>query len=74
MLAHCFICQKCLKGFYTNKLIAFTLPYLSQRAMLGFQYDPKLKKQLENVEKVGVIFMYVSKAFDTINHSLLLQN
>ena len=48
------------------------LPYLSQRAMLGFQYDPKLKKQLENIEKGGVIFMYVSKAFDTINHSLLL--
>ena len=31
-----------------------------------------LKKHLENEEKVGVIFMDLSKAFDMINHSLLL--
>ena len=30
------------------------------------------KKQLENGEKVEIIFMDFSKAFDTINHSLLL--
>ena len=30
------------------------------------------KKQLDNGEKVGVIFMDLSKVFDTINHSLLL--
>ena len=30
------------------------------------------KKQLDNGEKVGVIFMDLSKAFDMINHSLPL--
>ena len=30
------------------------------------------KKQLDNGEKVGVIFMDLSKASETINHSLLL--
>ena len=30
------------------------------------------KKQLDNGEKVGLIFMDLLKAFDTINHSLLL--
>ena len=30
------------------------------------------KKQLDNGEKVGVIFMDLSKAFDKINHSLPL--
>ena len=29
-------------------------------------------KQLDNGEKVGVIFLDLSKDFDTINHSLLL--
>ena len=30
------------------------------------------KKQLDNGEKIGVIFMDLSKAIDRINHSLLL--
>ena len=30
------------------------------------------KKQLDNGEKIGVIIMDLSKAFDTSNHSLLL--
>ena len=29
------------------------------------------KKQLDNGEKVGIIFMNIWKAFETINHSLL---
>ena len=30
------------------------------------------KKQLDNSEKAGVLFMDLSKAFDMINHNLLL--
>ena len=44
----------------------------SQCAILAFQNDRKLEKKLDNGEKVGVIFMDLSKAFDMINHSLLL--
>ena len=46
-----------------------------QCAVLAFENDQKLKKkkkQLDNDEKVEVIFVNLSKAFDTINHSLLL--
>ena len=56
------------------------LPYLC-----GFRKDQNVqysllkmiencKKQLDNGEKVGAIFMDLSKAFDTINHSFLLAN
>ena len=44
----------------------------SKCAVLTFKNDRKLEKQLDNGEKVGVIFMDLSKAFDTISHSLLL--
>ena len=46
-----------------------------QCAVLAFENDQKLKKKkkkLDNDEKVEVIFVNLSKAFDTINHSLLL--
>ena len=37
-----------------------------------WKWSKTWKKQLENEEKVGVIFMDLSKPFDMINHSLLL--
>ena len=45
-----------------------------QCAVLAFENDQKLKKkkQLDIDEKVEVIFVNLSKAFDTINHRLLL--
>ena len=36
-----------------------------------FKMIQNWKKQLDSGEKVGVVFMNLSKAFDTINHSLL---
>ena len=36
-----------------------------------FKMIQNWKKQLDSGEKVGVVFMDLSKAFDTINHSLL---
>ena len=52
----------------------WNLPKKFQCAVLAFENDQKLKKkkQLDNDEKVEVIFVNLSKAFDTINHSLLL--
>ena len=52
-------------------------PYLcgfkkNHEALLVFENDWKLEIQLDNGEKVGVIFMDLSKTFETINHSLLL--
>ena len=43
----------------------------SQCAVLAFENDQKLNN-LNNGEKVEVIFMNLSKVFDTIDHSLLL--
>ena len=40
--------------------------------VLAFQNNRKLEKQIDNGEKIELIFMDLSKAFDMINHSLLL--
>ena len=80
--AYWLIYQKYLKGFYTNKLIvlwktSFHLTYAGSEQITipstrFWKWSKTGKKQLENGEKVGVIFMDLSKAFDTINHSLIL--
>ena len=74
--------QKCLKAFYTNKSIVLWKtsfsPYLCGfRKNQNVQYSllemiENWKKQLDNDEKVEVIFMDLPKAFDMINYSLLL--
>ena len=44
----------------------------SQYVALAFENDQRLEETIDNDEKVGIIFMELSKAFNTINHSLLL--
>ena len=44
----------------------------SQYVALAFENDRKLEKAIDNDEKVGIIFMELSEAFNAINHSLLL--
>ena len=59
-----------MKNKFSSYLCVFRKNY-------NVQYPPlkiieNWKKQLDNGEKVGVILMDLSKAFDVINHSLLL--
>ena len=44
----------------------------SQCAVLAFENNRKVGKQIDNGEKIGLIFMDLSKGFGMINHSLLL--
>ena len=68
------ILYKQIDSFMKNKCS----PYLCRfRKNHNAQYSllkmiENWKKQLDNGEEVGVIFMDLLKAFDTINHSLLL--
>ena len=74
MSAYCLNFQKCLKGFYTNKfspyLCGFRKKYNAQYSLL--KMIKNWKKQLDNGEKVEMIFMNFSKAFGRISHSLLM--
>ena len=68
------ILYKQIDSFMKNKfspyLCGFRTNYNAQYSLL--KMIENWKKQLDNGEKVGVIFMDFSKAFDTINHGLLL--
>ena len=70
------ILYKQIDSFMKNKfspyLCGFRKNHNAQYSLL--KMIENWKKQLDNGEKVGAIFMDLSKAFDTINHSLLLAN
>ena len=78
----CLTCHRCLKGFYANKLIvlwktSFHLTLRGFRKNRNAQYSllnmiENWSKQLDNGEKVGVIFIDLLKSFDTTNCSLLM--
>ena len=59
-----------MKSKFLPYLCGFRKKHNAQYSLL--KMIENWKKQLHNGEKVGVMFMYLSKAFDTINHSLLL--
>ena len=59
-----------MKNKFSLYLCRFIKNHNTQNSFL--EMIENWKKQLENGEKVEIIFMDFSKAFDTINHSLLL--
>ena len=59
-----------MKNKFSPYLCGFRKKHNAQQSLL--KMIKNWKKQLDNGEKVGAIFMDLSKAFDTINHSLLL--
>ena len=68
------ILYKQIDSFMENKFLPFLCEFRknhnAQNSLL--KMIENWKKQFGNGEKVGVIFMDLSKAFDTISHSLLL--
>ena len=60
-----------MKNKFSPYLCGFRKNHNAQYSLL--KMIENWKKQLDNGEKVGVIFMDLSKAFDTINHSLRLE-
>ena len=59
-----------MKSKFSPYLYGFRKNHNAQYSLL--KMTENWKKQLDNGEEIGVIFMDLSKAFDTINHSLLL--
>ena len=68
------ILYKQIKSFLKNKFSHYLYGFRENHnaQYLFLKIIENWKKQLDNGEKVGVIFMDLSKAFDTISHSLLL--
>ena len=59
-----------MKNKFSPYLCGFRKSHNTQYLLL--KMIEKCKKELDNGEKVGVIFMDLSKAFGTINHSFIL--
>ena len=62
--------QSFMKKMFSPYLCGFRKSHNAHYSLLIENW----KQQLENGEKVAIIFMDLSKAFDMINHSLLLTN
>ena len=59
-----------IKSKFSPQLTGFRKNHSTQNALLNM--IEKWKHALDKGKKVGTIFMDLSKAFDTLNHNLLL--
>ena len=63
-----------MENKFSPYLCGFKKNYNALNLLLKIiEYWKKNKKQLDSGKKVGAIFMDLSKAFDKINHSLVLE-